>query len=84
MDAVLGMPLEKVVASLGLASDVSGALLAHEGVLGELLDLAQALEKDDADAVSTFIARHPGTGTDLLNRSQGQALAWANQILLAV
>lgn len=84
MDAVLGMPLEKVVASLGLSSDVSGALLAHEGPLGELLILARALETDDADAVAAFIARHPGTGTDLLNRSQGQALAWANRILLSV
>lgn len=84
MDAVLGMPLEKVVASLGLSSDVSNALIAHEGILGELLDLAQALEADDSGAVSAFIARHPEAGADLLNRSQGQALAWANQILLAV
>lgn len=84
MDAVLGMPIEKVVESLGLASDVSCALLTQEGRLGDLLNVARALEQDKGEVVVDFVARHPHIGADSLNRSQGQALAWANQILLAV
>lgn len=83
MDVVLGMPMEQLVASLGLANEVSRALLAHEGTLGELLNLAQALEDEDDSEVRAFIAVHPESGVELLNHAQGEALAWANQILLA-
>lgn len=83
MDAVLGMPMEQLVASLGLPEDVRGALLARKGVLGELLDLAQALEDENDAVVVSFIASHGNSGAETLNHAQGEALAWANQILLA-
>jgi len=83
MDALLGLPMEKVVASLGLAPDVSIALLKREGALGELLSLAEALEHDDHGAIVRFVSAHPRSGADLLNQAQGQALAWANSISIA-
>src|SRR3569623_118908 len=83
MVAVLGMPMEQLVASLGLPEDVRGALLARKGVLGELLDLAQALEDENDAVVVSFIASHGNSGAETLNHAQGEALAWANQILLA-
>lgn len=83
MDAVLGMPMEQLVASLGLTQEVRLGLLAREGPLGELLDLAQALEDENDAAVASFIASHPDSGVEMLNHAQGEALAWANRILLA-
>lgn len=83
MDVVLGMPMEQLVASLGLTQEVSRGLLAREGMLGELLDLAQAFEDENDAAVASFIASHPDSGVEMLNHAQGEALAWANQILLA-
>lgn len=83
MDALLGMPMEKVVASLGLAPNVSVALLQREGMLGRLLNVAEALEQDDHGAVVQFVASYPHLGLDVLNQAQGQALAWANRITLA-
>jgi c-di-GMP-related signal transduction protein len=83
MDALLGLPMEKVVTSLGLAPEVSLALLKREGALGELLNLAQALEEEDQGAVVEFVAAHSQSGVDLLNQTQGKALAWANSITLA-
>lgn len=80
MDELLGLPMDKVVASLGLAPDVGMALLAREGVLGELLGLAIALENDDRDTVVQFVSSYPHQGVDVLNHAQGQALAWANCI----
>lgn len=84
MDVLLGLPMEKVVASLGLAPDVGRALLAREGALGELLGVAEALEDEDHGVVARFVASHPHRGAELLNQAQGQALAWANSISLAV
>jgi c-di-GMP-related signal transduction protein len=83
MDALLGLPMEKVVTSLGLAPEVSLALVRREGSVGELLNLAQALEEEDQGAVVEFVAAHSQSGVDLLNQTQGKALAWANSIILA-
>ena len=84
MDVLLGIPMEKVVASLGLAPDVSMALLNRQGTLGALLNVAKALEDDDHEAVVEFISSYPQCGVDLLNHAQGRALEWANNISFAV
>jgi c-di-GMP-related signal transduction protein len=83
IDGLLGVPLEKVVASLGLAQDMSMALLKREGILGELLSLAKALEDKSYSAIGQFVSSHPQSTANALNQAQGQALAWANSISLA-
>jgi EAL and modified HD-GYP domain-containing signal transduction protein len=83
MDAVLGQDMATLADTLGLAEDLRSALLRREGLLGEALRVAEALEDQDGDAVARFIVAREDRGLELLNRTQGQAVEWANRILLA-
>ena len=84
MDRFLGMPMEQVVDSLGLSDDLRAALLEHEGVLGHLLRLAEALEmEENGMPEEEFIKQHAQEVGELLNSAQGQALAWAAKVLKA-
>jgi EAL and modified HD-GYP domain-containing signal transduction protein len=51
LDALLGVPLEEAVSSLGLAPAVSEALLARKGVIGRALTAVEAYERGRWDAV---------------------------------
>ncbi len=51
LDAVTQAPLPTILESLPLADHVNGALLHHEGPLGEILACALAYERGDWDAV---------------------------------
>lgn len=56
VDALLGRPLEEVVAELRLAPEIGAALLRREGELGRLLALAEAAERGDVDAIESALA----------------------------
>ena len=84
MDVLLGISREELVNSLGLVSEVKMALMQHEGRLGELLNLAIALEVDDQDTVVGFFSSNPHCSFEMMNQDQGLALAWANKIVHAV
>lgn len=60
LGVMFGMPLPEVLLPLNLDSAMTGALLRHEGELGALLALAEALEHGDATAalphLHTFFA----------------------------
>ena len=82
MDRFLGMTMEQVVDSLGLGDDMRIALLEREGELGTLLSLAEALEMDDAADVAEKVIRQHAQGMEnMLNKLQGQALAWATEVM---
>ena len=87
MDALLGQPMQQVVDALGLADDLRGALLQRGGPIGRMLAVVETLEVDkdgdkDHDVLSYF-DDNAHVAVRRLNRSQGLALAWANQVLQA-
>jgi EAL and modified HD-GYP domain-containing signal transduction protein len=51
LDAMLGVPLDEVVGSLGLVPAVSEALLARKGAIGRALTAVEAYERGRWDAV---------------------------------
>jgi EAL and modified HD-GYP domain-containing signal transduction protein len=51
LDALLGVPLEEAVSSLGLVPAVSDALLARKGTIGRALTAVEAYERGRWDAV---------------------------------
>jgi EAL and modified HD-GYP domain-containing signal transduction protein len=51
LDALLGVPLEEAVSSLGLVPAVSDALLARKGAIGRALAAVEAYERGRWDAV---------------------------------
>jgi EAL and modified HD-GYP domain-containing signal transduction protein len=54
VDALLSQPMAEVIPELNLADNIAAALLEHKGILGDLLQLAEKLERGDFAQVSQF------------------------------
>ena len=80
MPALVGLPIQEIVAPLGLADDVKAALCSDEGRLAQLLGLAECSENGDLARLSALFAGLPSIGPKALNRAQTEALMWANSI----
>ena len=80
LDALFETPMEHIVETLNLSDDISAALLRREGRLGELLTLAERLEKTDFVAVQEILDR-TGITFDQLLSSQLDAFNWRNSIV---
>ncbi|MBI2308921.1 MAG: helix-turn-helix domain-containing protein [Rhodocyclales bacterium] len=79
VDALLGVPLDQVLAQLNLTDDVEAALLRREGVLGGLLSLVEALDAGkfaDADAVAEKLR----LDTAYLRQGMVESLGWSNAL----
>ena len=75
LDALMDMPLPRVLGNLPLADEVNTALLEHGGDLGELLELVLAYEQGDWTR-----ALGSNFDTATLRDSYLDALRWAGQI----
>ncbi len=80
MPALVGLSIEEIVAPLGLTGIVRDALCDGSGPLGELLRISENSESGDLEQLAENLARLPGLSPKALNRSQTQALQWANSI----
>ncbi len=80
MPTLLHVPIGEILKGLNVSADVRAALEAGEGMLGRMLQLAEALEEGDQDACAALTAELPGVDSQKVNASLTQALAWANNI----
>jgi EAL and modified HD-GYP domain-containing signal transduction protein len=80
MPALIGQPIQEIVAPLGIAADVRDALCEGSGPLGHLLKLAESSETGDLASLTSHLRSLEGLNAKALNRSQTQALLWANSI----
>ncbi|MGB2831617.1 MAG: EAL domain-containing protein [Methylotenera sp.] len=80
-DVVMQTPLEEVLNEIGLTDDIKNAVLMHEGLLGELLLLAEEIEKGDFGAAELEIDKLGISVGDLL-AIQLETMQWANQIAM--
>ena len=83
-EALLGIPLEHTLAPLPLETEVRDALLLRAGRLGELMTLAEALEKTDALAITKALSVFPDLQAERVNQIQIEAMNWANSLGQAV
>jgi EAL and modified HD-GYP domain-containing signal transduction protein len=51
LDAVFDMPLEELLASLPLSEELKAAIVRREGLVGEILECAIAVERAQWDAI---------------------------------
>lgn len=79
LDTLLGMPMEEIAEQINLAPDIKLALLQREGMLGELLELAEKIERSDFAAVGELLDVSGLQVSDLL-RAQMEAMRWANDV----
>lgn len=80
MPALMGQPITEIVAHLGIATAVRDAVCEGTGMLGNLLKLAEASETGNLEALTANLQALDGLNAKALNRSQTQALLWANNI----
>ena len=79
LDVVFGRPLIEVLTRLPLPGAVLCAVLDHEGTLGMLLMLAEALEAGELDRV-TSLAAALKLDEARINQSQWDAIRWAEKL----
>jgi len=75
IDAFVDQPLEEIVGRLGLAQDLSDALLLREGELGSSLRIAEACERADW----TELEAGPW-GLEVVRSCHLEALSWSSQV----
>ncbi len=79
LEALVGQPAAEVIRSLNLADEVTIALVAHQGVLGDFLALVEASESGPNEGTrAAMIAA--GISPATWAAEQAQAFHWAIQI----
>lgn len=79
LDAMLEMPMEKILEKLYLPDTISDALLTRQGMYGPFLELAEACEDADltrAEALAESLQLEPSK----VNKAHLEALAWVEQL----
>jgi len=79
VDVLLGSPMAEVLPRIGVAEEIQQAILTRSGVLGELLQICEALEEADFDAV-TELAESCNISLARVMEVQREAVLWANTI----
>ncbi|MDP1654172.1 MAG: EAL domain-containing protein [Rhodocyclaceae bacterium] len=80
MPALMNLPMEEILKSIKIASDVQLALERKEGPLGIMLQLAEALESCNGASCHTLTEQLPGADHLMVNTCLTQALSWASNI----
>ena len=79
LDAMLEMPMEKVLEKLTLPENIADALLTRDGIYGPFLALAEACESADIQRINelaTALTLEPAK----VNEAHLQALAWVEEL----
>lgn len=80
MPTLMGTPMEEILRGINIAGNVTDALEKHEGELGAMLTLTEALEIGDALTCHDIVEQLPGMDAVSVNTCLTQALAWASSI----
>lgn len=81
LDVLFENAMEEVISNLNLSEDVAQALLHRTGRLGELLALAECLEKADFDAAVPLM-ESCGVSLDDLLSAQLEAFNWKSSVVV--
>ncbi|RZI42807.1 EAL domain-containing protein [Herbaspirillum sp. HC18] len=80
-DALFASPMEKVLEQIPVDSEVSDALLTRSGIYGDMLKLAEYVEKIDESGPQLIPAlEHLGLTNESLCRMQMDAYIWSEQV----
>lgn len=78
-DALLGLPLESIVGELRLSGEIARALLRREGELGELLSLAESIERGDIEKFEPELHAR-SLDLEVLAQIENDAYAWLHRL----
>lgn len=81
MDTLFGMSMQKILAQISVADEVSNALMFRTGIHGEMLQLVECLESiDDSGASITPLLNKLQLSVEELNALQLAAYEWSDTI----
>jgi EAL and modified HD-GYP domain-containing signal transduction protein len=81
MDALFGQTMQSILDQIGVADEVSQALLARRGPYGEMLKLAEYIERIEvARPLLVPTLRRLGLSIEQLNAMQLAAFEWSNSV----
>ena len=80
MPALLGTNMADLLEQLPVAQRVKQALSGYDGALGPLLQLVEATEQTDPQALEEALSHQPAINADFLGGCLAQALKWANNL----
>ena len=84
MDVLLEMTYEDILKQLNLPDAVKAALLERDGEIGDMLCLAETLERDDRSQVNDAMQKVGTVEPRELMDMQLAAFEWANEIVTEV
>lgn len=79
LDAMLEMPMDKVLEKLTLPETIADALLHREGIYGPFLSLAEACEDEDITRINE-LAASMALDPNKVNEAHLNSLAWVEQL----
>ena len=79
LDVMLGVSMEKALASIQLSENVTDALLHHQGALGPFLQLVEACENSDFENLEMLAMALQLDGAEV-SEAHLQALAWTETL----
>jgi c-di-GMP phosphodiesterase len=82
MDALFGLPMERILTELSVTDEVRAALLSREGIYGDMLKLAESVEhvkEADSLAVAPLLGKLNLSGEDFY-ALQVSAFEWSDSI----
>jgi EAL and modified HD-GYP domain-containing signal transduction protein len=81
MDALFGLPMDKILEQLAVAEDVREALLFRRGEFGNMLKLAEYIERlEEAEPLLMPTLNKLQLSAEDLSELQLQAFQWSNNI----
>jgi c-di-GMP phosphodiesterase len=82
MDVLFGMTMEEIVAQIPVIDEVAGALLERKGFFGQLLHLAECIERmDEMDGQVEPALRGLALSTDELVQLEMAAFEWTDTVV---
>jgi len=80
MPAALGLPMNEILEQISLEPEVTEALTAHAGTLGQTFALLECFDADDGQGCDLLLAQLHATGLDrrALNTCLAESLRWVN------
>lgn len=79
VDAMLQVPIDKAMASLGLAPEIEAAVVRGEGPMAKMLALVISFESDNPEEL-VRLAGECGVDPEVAGECHLQALAWAMEV----
>ena len=81
MDALFSVPMADLVEQIPVSDEVAGALVKRSGFFGELLRLAESLERmEEGDAMLPVLGELAGSGDELVELEMA-AFEWSEKVV---